>query len=78
MTDRKLMIVKWQDHFSRSGWHNTEPADLEPLQVETVGWLVGEDDVMIALATSVSSSDRSDFSVSILKVAIIDTWEVVF
>ena len=78
MPDRKLMVVTWIDHFSRNAWHSVEPVDLEPLEVVSVGWSVGENDEMLALAHSLSNIDRSTCTTSILQVAITDRYEVVF
>ncbi len=75
---RRLVIVRWQDHFNRSGWHDADSPDLEPLIIETVGWVVGESDEMISLSPTITQNGRTDFSESILKCAIEEVWEVSF
>lgn len=75
---QKLMVITWLDHFSRSTWHGIEDVDLEPLEVMSVGWVTGEDDTMIALVSGISMLDRAPYRISILKCAIVESYEVVF
>lgn len=74
----KLMVVTWLDHFSRGNWHDVEPADLEPLEVVSVGWMVDEDDTMVALSNGMTGGGKAVHTISILKAVIADSYEVVF
>lgn len=78
MIERKLMVITWLDHFSNSFWHTVEPVDLEPLEVMSVGWVVDEDDTMIAISNGMTEGGKAFDTTSILKAVIKDSYEVVF
>ncbi len=75
---RKLMVVVWMDHFGKNGWHMVEPTDLEPLFVRSVGWVLAEDDTMVSLVNGEGHTGRALDSISILKCAIVEQYEIVF
>lgn len=78
MNDRRLMVVTWLDHFSRNGWRSVEDVDLEPMEVVSIGWVTGEDDVMLCLVNEVSDGGQAGYAISILQSCIVDRYEVVF
>lgn len=50
-----LVIVYWLDAHSVDGWHNAEElAKLEPMEVRSVGWVVGQTNDILKLVTTVS------------------------
>lgn len=53
----KPMLVTWLDSTAQEGWHSgheiEEFSESEPLRIQSLGWLIGEEDLWIVLAMSV-------------------------
>jgi len=60
MKYRQIRVV-WMDHHeSEDTWAKPTPEDkLEPATVESIGWLLGENDIMLEM-TSHLSRDQDD------------------
>ena len=74
----KEVRVHWEDATHRSGWHSVdELQDIinEGFMVETLGWLVHEDDDCIVVAQSVSRYRMAELS-RIPKAYIKDRMEI--
>ena len=81
MNGRKLMYVKWLDHFDNASWHRADAVDLTPWEVESIGWVTAENDDAIALSTGLIKrpvGDQSGYTMTILKATIVESYEVVF
>ncbi len=75
---RKLMVVTWLDHFDNANWHSLDEVSLKPWSIESIGWVIAEDDTMIVLGTGICKGrNRLGYSVSILKAVIVDSYEIV-
>ena len=49
-TDHTLVLVTWLDITAVAGW---EPAkDVEPIEVQTIGWIAYEDDKVLKIGNS--------------------------
>ncbi len=60
-TDYPLVLITWLDITATAGW---EPADeVEPLEVQTLGWLVHEDDKVIKIGNSIGE-DKDIYGIS--------------
>ena len=49
----QLRIIKWADSYTIDGWN--KEINLDPCIVISVGWVVKEDDIHIALAPTISN-----------------------
>ena len=64
-TDYPLVLITWLDITATAGW---EPADeVEPLEVQTLGWLVHEDDKVIKIGNSIGE-DGDVYGISALPI----------
>ena len=57
----KQIKIVWMDHHeSENTWANPTPPDkLQPATIESIGWLLGENDIMLEM-TSHLSLDKDD------------------
>lgn len=56
MAKMKLVKVSWVDATVRSGWHHWEDKEtLEPVMVDTVGWVVDSNKRFVTLTQTVCS-----------------------
>lgn len=75
-----LLQIRWQDHFDHSGWHDEDSSpDMDPLVIQSIGWLVSENEHMLVLKNHVAEcSGKTLHSMHILTVCIIDRHEIEF
>lgn len=74
-TTLKIVRVHWLDHNSTNGWKSFSQVEIRGYRVESVGWLMGENDEALLLATSIGEGKAADF-LCILKACITDRWEL--
>lgn len=73
--ETKIVRIHWKDACSVQGWHFQHEIEEQGLSlVESVGWLVGEDDSCVKLAISVSDGVAGNMTI-IPKSGIVDRWE---
>ncbi len=73
--ETKIVRIHWKDACSVQGWHFKHEIEEQGLSlVESVGWLVGEDDSCVKLAISVSDGVAGNMTI-IPKSGIVDRWE---
>lgn len=72
-----LVVIEWEDHVTEEGWQQAKDIGHAPGMVQTVGWLIREDEKGISLCSSVSPT-RGDGEVGhhqyILKNCITNRW----
>ena len=67
-----LVRLRWIDSCSPQGWHDQDSFDdYTPDNIESVGWVIREDDVAIIISAHVGSS-QVDGTICIPKVAILE------
>lgn len=55
--------IKWIDHFSVDEWKQVEDIDAAPAPVESVGWIVKENEAVVVLAVNAcSKSEETEVS----------------
>ncbi len=64
---RPIHIVKWKDHFSNSHWHDVEHASLDPMIITSVGYLTGDTDEVLALASTLDEQGQSGHTQTIMR-----------
>jgi hypothetical protein len=50
MDDHTLVLVTWLDITATAGWESAK--DVEPLEVQTIGWIAFEDDKVLKVGNS--------------------------
>ena len=65
----KLYRVDWIDAFSDGGWKKISdlPKHMEPITIQTVGWLIHEDKDYYTYAQNLSNNDKYSDTMSIPK-----------
>ena len=58
----KLVYVKWDDASTRSGWADLDDHDLEPWEVETVGYLIKKNRRHIGVVSSLTVNEEKGSS----------------
>lgn len=71
----KIARIHWLDHHAIPGWHRLEDIKAVGYKVESVGWLVMENEAVIVLATSIGEGKASDFLL-IMKSCIEERFEL--
>lgn len=74
----KVEWIQWLDSQGGGGWQS--PADIRRcLTIESIGYLVGEDEHSVTLTTSVAQDSAAVIDpITIPKCAIVERQEVVF
>lgn len=68
---RELVRVRWLDAHGYSSWRALDVDLRSDFEVDTVGWVVAEEDDWIAVAQSVSSTGGMDHVYQIPKVSVL-------
>lgn len=75
MTSRKLVYIRFYDHFTEDEVENLD--NIRPTVCEVVGWLVKEDDKYYYVSNWVSSDVKTVYDISgILKSTVIEIKEI--
>lgn len=53
----KAIYVEWVDALSISGWTDKKDPDISPQNVKTLGWLIKENNKMIAMSACDSGKE---------------------
>lgn len=53
--NRPLVLVRWRDTWSRSGWSDITDEDFPLIDTETVGWLHQHDEEIVIIYSSSNS-----------------------
>lgn len=77
MPDRRIYWIEWVDSMMTNGWQHDPSADKD-LKCWTVGFLIGETDDAVAVASSVSEPGAVLDQITIPRVAITKMFEVSF
>ena len=67
--------IRWRDHNSVNGWARRGSYKPTAVVVDSLGWLLEENDEAVLLAMSVTGESACEY-LSILKECIIDRWEI--
>lgn len=74
----KLVRVKWHDASSRAGWFKAEDIEAfetELVMIDSVGWLLSENDDVLIMAASKMATSAGDLLI-IPKGMIKERWEL--
>lgn len=70
----KKMSILWKDHWTQSGWRKIDELDTKPVDIESIGYVVYEDDKVYIISSSVTEDSRDCNGVlGILKNTVIKT-----
>lgn len=72
-----LVLVSWYDHMTDDEWRSRDEVLKDPPVMQTVGWVVHEDDKVITLAQCIEPPDK-DISMQflILKACVVSKREL--
>ena len=76
MDEIKIVRIKWNDTTHYQGWHKPDELDnMSPLIIESVGWLIRENETAIFLAMSHGEYRIGDILI-IPKKMVLERWEL--
>ena len=71
MNNYKKIWLRWQDSTAFDGWQNLPIRDSEIIVIETMGYLIDDNEDRFVIAHSVSSANHCNGVIAIPKVAVI-------
>ncbi len=79
---RPLLIIRWNDHWARSGWAQIDECisdeSMEPYFCISVGWEIGRNDRVVKLAQSLDEGTKCAEVITILLSDVISEEEITF
>jgi len=65
-----LLKVEWEDHWGRSGWTALSELSLEPITINSIGYVIKEDDNILILSSCVDENKNYSTIQTIIKKCI--------
>ena len=67
-----LTLVRWRDNCHSVGWKDAGTVDTRVIEIESVGYLIHEDNDIIVVAQSVSDDNDCNDRLTILKICVLE------